>query len=805
MYNVEEIFRKTAHKNKLISLVLCLSVVLASNAIIGLIAISQGNLPYKKDFLQDYLMAKAFLAGLNPYLPISELAKIFIGQTGTAIFPHPSPHNLLSILIFLPLGFFNYFTACNIWLGINLFLLLLISLDVTKRFQLSAVINIIIFNLALSSYPILTDLITGQVNILIGSLFYLFFRYLEDKQIKKSSLCLAFIFALKYQAIFLFLFFLLSKQYRIFIYSTFNFLFLNLLNFLIFGEVVFSKYFFEIAPKIGGYYKLYFANQSLFTIVPKLSWGLRDYTPTLTANVSGEFSLSFSAVLLLSLILFSLIYQIKEIKLKIYLLIALSLIVLPVTWTHYFSVLIICLPFVFVETLKMNIFLFIILIGNIFYPYAMFEATGDKWIDLILSFVPTIGIICLMITMAKMYISKKVVNISSLILLSAILIYCSIGFFSKEFTKADIGANDFIEYYSAHTLYERSENPYDANKLFEEQQRLGQHDSRPLMMWNPPWIFVVLKPVLIWNFSQAIKIWLVINFALGVSSLFLIWNTYSNKKEDLFLGALALCIFLPFFFNIKLGQLGAFLCFLLCLYLWAFKNGHKFLTALSFFLFTLKPHIFFLHAIYLLYYLHKTKDYKLLSNIVLVGVIFISLTYLDNPSAISFWLRSFSENTSNPLVINVESWQTATVVNLLRNIVSALTGNFSPVLLVLVPGISAIAFLYFLIRRGGSFNYIANFPTLVLLNYLASPYGWIFDQMILLVSVLAILFQMNKEQELRDKTSKAFVIVLFVILNLIFYIYPKFHNQYVWYAVSLAIIYFTYPIKKYFYAYSKNS
>ncbi len=47
---------------------------------------------YRKDFLQEYLLARAIAEGVDPYLPIPMLADRFLGQLPVPLFPHPTPH-----------------------------------------------------------------------------------------------------------------------------------------------------------------------------------------------------------------------------------------------------------------------------------------------------------------------------------------------------------------------------------------------------------------------------------------------------------------------------------------------------------------------------------------------------------------------------------------------------------------------------------------------------------------------------------------------------------------------------------------
>jgi hypothetical protein len=55
-----------------------------------------------RDLLTYYLMSKAFLADLNPYLPLNELALRFVGSPSDLT--HPAPSTPIMILLFVPLA-----------------------------------------------------------------------------------------------------------------------------------------------------------------------------------------------------------------------------------------------------------------------------------------------------------------------------------------------------------------------------------------------------------------------------------------------------------------------------------------------------------------------------------------------------------------------------------------------------------------------------------------------------------------------------------------------------------------------------
>src|SRR4030065_2009887 len=54
----------------------------------------------QRDTLAYYVMAKAIVTGLNPYLPLNELAQRFIGSASSM--SHPPPTTPTTALLFIP-------------------------------------------------------------------------------------------------------------------------------------------------------------------------------------------------------------------------------------------------------------------------------------------------------------------------------------------------------------------------------------------------------------------------------------------------------------------------------------------------------------------------------------------------------------------------------------------------------------------------------------------------------------------------------------------------------------------------------
>ena len=104
------------------------------------------------------------------------------------------------------------------------------------------------------------------------------------------------------------------------------------------------------------------------------------------------------------------------------------------------------------------------------------------------------------------------------------------------------GTIDFIQYWSAFRAVMDGANPYDPEVLRGVQLLVG-HDGAvavlPIMMWTPPWILVVLSPILWVGFSTAALLWICCNIAMVGASGLLVWGLHAQRQMPMYALALS--------------------------------------------------------------------------------------------------------------------------------------------------------------------------------------------------------------------------------------------------------------------------
>lgn len=205
------------------------------------------------------------------------------------------------------------------------------------------------------------------------------------------------------------------------------------------------------------------------------------------------------------------------------------------------------------------------------------------------------------------------------------------------------GNADFIQYWSADALLWNKQNPYDPSLMLALQRSGGLTREMPIMMWNGPWLPILFHPLLNLPLEFATPLWGVVSLLLLLSASFLLGAVYGSRT-NLWLCTFALALtFFPIVFSLQSGQLGAVLLFALSLTLYGLERDKPALSGAGIFLMLLKPHLFSLIFLAILFQLLRKKDFA--PALVASGLFVSALAFLQwvNPHALADW-RSLLSN-----------------------------------------------------------------------------------------------------------------------------------------------------------------
>lgn len=309
---------------------------------------------YHKDFLQDYLMSKAVINGVNPYLSSVELAKRLLG-INTTINLHPSPHTPFIPFVVLPLSIINYKLSIVLWLILEISVLIFSVFYLFKKSKISYSFYqlLLIFSLFFLWYPVQDEFILGQFT-LIQLLMLLFARrLLLNKNYYTAGILIGLAVLIKPFLWPMVLLFLIWKNWRALFASIATLLTGFTISFIAIGTNKIIPYFFKILPSINYLYKDLFTNISLFSLGTKFflasfynfRWDANGY---LKSTILPLYYLpdlgtiiNFILPILVLLIAFLYLKNTKNHDMGFGLMICVSILISPVSWYTYLSLLII--------------------------------------------------------------------------------------------------------------------------------------------------------------------------------------------------------------------------------------------------------------------------------------------------------------------------------------------------------------------------------------------------------------------------------------------------------------------------------
>ena len=309
---------------------------------------------FRKDILQEFLISKSVLGGVDPYLSMQILTDRYMGPLPVLVLPHPTPHLPPVVLLCLPLGWLSYEHAAIVWLFFELICLsvsvafLLRWLGVEKRLALATLSLLLI----LVWPPVTSELVLGQLNALLLVLLAGTWKALRSGKDIQGGILLGSAIAVKFVAWPIIIFLMLRRNWRAACAAVTTIAIANVVAATLIGFDRITDYYLNIGMSVSSLYHAHISNYSLWTI----GWRIFDGTgsPALSgANVPPLFSapamapfISIAipfAVLILGLIF---AYQARTLDTSFGILICLMIPVSPVAWDHYLIPVLIPLVFV---------------------------------------------------------------------------------------------------------------------------------------------------------------------------------------------------------------------------------------------------------------------------------------------------------------------------------------------------------------------------------------------------------------------------------------------------------------------------
>ncbi len=339
-----------------------------------------------------------------------------------------------------------------------------------------------------------------------------------------------------------------------------------------------------------------------------------------------------------------------------------------------------------------------------------------------------------------------------MILLAAVIGLVTIYAFSMPLV-------DFIEYWTAAHLLLVHQNPYSLPAMFHAQQLLGWKEPVPLMFLSPPWALPFILPLAFAkSYALAWLVWVTAMVcAVALSSWILMELYFDNVRlpeisDAWFYRCLFAFTFYPVLLCLKFAQTAPLLLLGVAGFLFFESKRRPVLAGALLCLTLIKPQL--LYLVWLAVFLRSCQQrrWKVLVSSALAIILLTAFALRLDPRA---W-RHYWELARSPYA---EVFLSGTV-----GFVRSALGSRNTYWLQFVPPVFGLAwFAVYWRKHRGNWNWTARMPALVTACLLTTPYGWLSDQTLLAVPIIAVAAIAAKEQgRLSPK-----LVLLYTALNVV--------------------------------------
>lgn len=316
---------------------------------------------------------------------------------------------------------------------------------------------------------------------------------------------------------------------------------------------------------------------------------------------------------------------------------------------------------------------------------------------------------------------------------------------------------DFVEYWTAGHFLVVHRNPYSLGEVFRFQRGLGWQEPIPLIALNPPWILPLLAPLgLVHSYAFGWLIWVaMLACAVAISSHMLMVLYFGNVRlPEISDATVYRCLFAlsfyPVLLSLKFAQIVPMVLLGTAGLIFYGARGRPILAGAFFALTALKPNLVYLVWLAILFQSFQERRWKTLISAAGVVAALTAVALVLDPHALS----QYRELMGGPLP--------RLLMPGMAGAVRSLFGGRNLLWLQFVPPVAGVFWFVFHWRKyRRNWVWIEQMPILVSASLLTTPYGWLFDQSLLIIPVIAIAgHHANKLGRLPRN-----LVILYTVLN----------------------------------------
>jgi hypothetical protein len=315
--------------------------------------------------------------------------------------------------------------------------------------------------------------------------------------------------------------------------------------------------------------------------------------------------------------------------------------------------------------------------------------------------------------MAKQIIAAALIFSASLLLL----------YWAAWNVSATTAPQDLRAFWAASKL--AHSDPYDKGSVTSLEHAIpGYPDCEPLVMRNPPWALPFVLPMAGLEYRTAYAVSLVVNIALVLGCSIAFWHFFGGDGS--LLPILLALSFGPAIWLIKMGQSSALAMLGVTLFCFALRREWYYAAGGSLLLIVIKPHLFLpMLLVVFAWTLYQRKFALLAGASVAIGAASMAAIALDRNVFSQFRTMALATAQRHAFFQSFGGW------------IEYVTGSS---LLGLIPtglGVGITAIWWW--KRWRDYPLEELVPVLVLISVATSYYAYLYDHVLLLIPIIALL------------------------------------------------------------------
>jgi hypothetical protein len=252
------------------------------------------------------------------------------------------------------------------------------------------------------------------------------------------------------------------------------------------------------------------------------------------------------------------------------------------------------------------------------------------------------------------------------------------------------------------------------------------------MMFNPPWVLPLIAPLAAVPFRTAQVLWLVLMVGLLFGSANVLWRYYGGRRDYQFLAWCCAAVFYPNAVALRMGQLAPVMLFAATAFLICMRSQRFWLAGVSLFILGIKPHLFIPLGVVVLAWTIRARRWEVIGGAGLATILATVAVATINPAGVGGYFDLWRQDSPMEFVSGLGG--------LLR-----LTFGTAVTWLQFAPLAVAVLWVFVPWRRyHGNWDWGEQLPVLMLGSLIGAPYGWTFDQPVLMVPLLRAAVSMVK-------------------------------------------------------------